>query len=248
MSSPEDLLALGAIFIVVFAVLAVLALFMMAWTLQLAAGMIGTKPTYLGCVGTLLGISAINGAIIAIGQVSLGAENAWMVAPVTWFVTVFMVAKLADCGLIKGFFIWIVNSFFATLGMVVLMMVTLIPIAMLGGGLESTFQELAAKMEAQDSEEAFDFETGDGPGLQSVGYGPSSNPFGSDSDEDESPSDLSNAFFESDEPAEFSQETESEQPAGGVATRSGTTAKKNPTPVQPRRAKDGSTLNPFFNQ
>ena len=131
--------------------------------------------------------------------------------------------------------------------MVVLMMVTLIPIAMLGGGLESTFQELAAKMESQDSEEAFDFETGDGPGLQSVGYGPSSNPFGSDSDEDQS-SDLSNAFFQSDEPAEFSQETESEQPAGGATSRSATTSEKSPSPVQPRRAKDGSTLNPFFNQ
>ncbi|MEL6107414.1 MAG: hypothetical protein AAFU85_15345 [Planctomycetota bacterium] len=245
MSSPEDLFALGAVFLVVFAVVAVLALFMMAWTLQIAAGMIGTKPSYLGCVGTLLGIASINGAIVFIGQVSLGAENAWMVVPVTWFITVFMVAKLADCGLIKGFFIWIVNSFFATFGMIALMTVALIPIAMIGGGLESTFEELAAKVEADDSGDDFGLEAQEVPGFQQVGY-ETSNPFGSDGREDDSSSNPSDAFFQSDDSAEYGQPTEQESVDSG-STRSDEGV-NSPAPVKPRRAKDGSTLNPFFNQ
>ena len=235
MTTPEDALAFGAAFLFFIAIFAVLGLLMVSWTLQLAAGMIATKPSFLACVGTLMGIGAINGAIMACAQVALGPENMWMAAPVTWFATVFMVARLADCGLIKGFFIWIVNSIFATFGIILLMMVTLVPISMVGGGFEDSFQGLAASIEEGSSDEDFEIDAEELPGFQNASY--SDDPFEFDDQSEEEPAnDVSDAFFESDD-VEVSKSSEPE---------SDDTSKSNR--VKTRRAKDGSTLNPFFDK
>ena len=235
MNSPEDLLTLGATFLFFLAVFCCLGLLLASWTLQLAAGMLGTRPSFLASVGTTMGIGLANTAIVGCAQITLGPEQAWMVAPVTWFVTVFLVSKLADCGLIKGFFIWILNAIFATLGFVVLMLVTLIPISMMGDGFAEPFQELAAKMEQVEAEDDWEIQTETLPEVQNASFQPSQNPFGADS-QNAGESSVADAFFQADD--------EDVSDSGFTPSAAAT----KPPQVKTRRAKDGSTLNPFFDQ
>ncbi|MEO1524922.1 MAG: hypothetical protein AAFX06_05770 [Planctomycetota bacterium] len=231
--APEELLALGTTFLLMFVVFGFLALAMMSWTLQFAAGLISdTKPSFIGCFGMLLGIAAVNGIIAGVGTLVLNPENLWMITPLTWFATVYMVAKLADCGLIRAFFIWILNSVFATLGFIALFAM-MIPLAMIGGVGANGEQTAASqpkeitlgKMESNFTME----ETDSFPEIRNTSFGSSR-----DSDEAESSAeDASSAFFASEE------ETQSQNSPKQGASRQ--TAK-------PRRAQDGTTLNPFFNQ
>ena len=231
--SQEQILALGAVGIIIMAVAAIVALAVMAGTLKLSISLLGgSSPSYLACVGWLLGITFVNSFIIVGTITCFGQGAALLATPLTWFVTLYMVSSAADCGLFRAFGIWIVNSILSTIGLVAVVFVLMIPLAMLGAvvdnetaNLEAQFQAVEAQLdnvnEEQTQLERVGELVGDTPGLE-IG-------------ETTEVSLKSGSSSQALSPAPPSQKPKSSRQRS-TPTRS----------TAPARAADGTTINPFF--
>ena len=136
--TQEQFLALGAVGIAILGAAALACLAIMAGTLKLSISWIGNRtPSFLSCCGWLLAISFVN-CLLVYGTLILFNQTALLlVTPLTWFVTLYMLATAADCGMFRALGVWISHSILSTIGIVALIFVCAIPLAFIGGGLEN---------------------------------------------------------------------------------------------------------------
>ncbi len=245
----EQFLALGAAGIAVVLLGGVLILAIMAWTLQLSIRWIGNRtPGFLACLGWIFAIGFMNLFMVATSMSVLGPAGGLLATPLTWGVTIFMLASAGDCGLLRGFGIWVAQSFLSGIGIFFVVLLMAIPFAMLGAGMQSI---------EGNPQTHFDQMLEDTEGLAEGEFnGPQSTPVGFPAE------DGTNPWFVDDEAG--GSDTAEPMPSAGEDEESGTLpatpfpvpsapvpaarSRESPPSASPRRADDGSILNPFFVQ
>jgi hypothetical protein len=252
--NAETFLALGAAGIAILLLGTVLVIAIMAWSLQLSIRWIGNRtPGFLASLGWIIAIGFVNLFIVSVGYSALGPAGSLLATPLTWGVTIFMLASAGDCGLLRGFGIWIAQSFLSGIGVFLVMLATAIPFAMLGAGMQSIDGNLQTQFDQIDSmlddTEAFSEDSFSGPQPTPVGFpaGEGTNPWFSDDEAGGSdtaapvPSAGDDAASET-VPATPFPVPPAPSPAPAPRLR------ESPPSASPRRAADGSMLNPFFDQ
>ncbi|WP_182868962.1 hypothetical protein [Stieleria mannarensis] len=233
----EQFLALGAIGFAIIGAVLFVTFAMMAGTLKLSIAWLGkASPSYLACFGWLLAITFVNCFLVVATQSLFGETAVLLVTPLTWFVTLYMVSTAADCGLLRAFGIWIVNSFLSAFGLAAVLLLVLIPLSILGAGLDAGGDRLQAEFEKVDAMMAELDEQ-----QQTL-------------DQIEIP-EIVEVNFPSEEDAESSQPGESNdadptdqnrKAASTIRFMPRSNDRPDRTTVTPRRAADGSLVNPFF--
>ena len=247
--TQEQILALGLIgfSILGFALLA--TLLVMAGTLKLSIGWLGNRsPSFLACLGWLLAISFVNCFIVFGTMVTLGEGATLLVTPLTWFVTLYMVSVAADCGLFRAFGIWIVNSILSTVGLVAIMFVAAIPLAMIGAGANVAGENLQAEIEkveqmmAESERKLDELDSVEFPEISEVKFEPQKR---------DDPPTLAETVDppRRDRKPDRLESAQSRGPSSsaesGFPSRPKAAVPSTPK-AKPRRAQDGSTINPFF--
>ena len=149
--SPEQIVAMGVIGFVVIGVAILFMFALMAGTLKLSIAWLGkSSPSYLACFGWLLAITFVNSFIIYGTLIVFGQTALILATPLTWAVTLYMLSSAANCGLIRAFGIWIVNSILATIGIVAIAFVMTIPLAIIGAGVQAGGENLQAEFDEMD--------------------------------------------------------------------------------------------------
>ncbi|MCS7470729.1 hypothetical protein NZK35_29095 [Stieleria sp. ICT_E10.1] len=232
--SPEQFLALGAVTLAMIGGILLTTFALAAGSLKLSIHWIGNaSPGYLACFGWLVAMYFVNGFIAVAAQDLLGQAGVLIAIPLSWFVTLYMTAHLANCGLFRAFGIWIVNGILNAIGCVVIFFFVLIPLLTMipdpDKGSQAEIQdvdEMLTEMEAQMQD--FDSQ------MNAL-------------DQMEIP-EIKQVHFE---PEQTATETRNSEPT--VAP----TPSTKPTKVAPvpssrprtktvRRAADGTMVNPFF--
>ncbi|QEG02507.1 hypothetical protein Mal15_66280 [Stieleria maiorica] len=233
----EQYLALGAIGFAIIGAVLFVTFAMMAGTLKLSIAWLGkASPSYLACFGWLLAITFVN-CFLVVGTQSLFGETAvLLVTPLTWFVTLYMVSTAANCGLFRALGIWIVNSFLSAFGMAAIILVALIPFSILGAGLDVGGDRLQAEFEKVDAmiaeldEQQQTLDQIEVPEIVEVSF---------PSEEDAEPSQPSESID--------ADATDQKTPAAStIRIKPRSSVRPDRPTVTPRRAADGSMVNPFF--
>ena len=251
----EQFLALGAAGIAIFLLAFVLIFAIMTVALKLSIKWIGNRnPSFLACFGWMFAMMFLNLFILVVSVEVFGQFGGLLATPITWAATIYMMSTAGDCGLLRGFGIWITQSFLSGVGAFIILLGLSIPFAILGAGVQSAEGNLQAQFDEIDQliKETEDLESGRSnvPESTPVGFpaGESSNPWMTGGEREES--DRSIIDVASDEPSSpdspaprppqsYSVDPPRQSPPHGAA----------PATLRPSRlAPDGSTLNPFFQQ
>lgn len=249
--NQEQFLALGALGIAIVGAVLLVSFAVMAGTFKLSVAWLGkSSPSYLACFGWMLAITFVNSFLVFGAMIVFGEVAAMMVTPLTWFVTLYMVSTAANCGLMRAFGIWLVNSFLSGIGLAAIAFVVTIPLAIIGAGvnaggenLQAEFDKVDAMMADLDSQmeelEQFDF-----PQTTEVSF-PTETSIDDDSiptgDGDQVENDTSDEALHDSEPTPVTSSTASDRAVQHQPRKTSPSR-----PVQTRRAADGSTINPFF--
>ncbi|MCD0458358.1 hypothetical protein [Roseiconus lacunae] len=232
--SNEQFLAIGAVGITIAIGMLLVILLVLAGSLKLCCSMIGNRtPTYLGCVGWTIAIGVINMTIASVGGTSLGPLGYLIAVPITWFATAYMLSVAGECSILRGFGIWIANGFVSTIGVGLVVLCACVPLAVIGGFSE---EGLRAQMDGMDQtagssdatfEGEFEYPIQDAtPVVFEAG--------------DDVPQQFDPFFAPEPDDLPKSSSNDSQRP---VVTPP---VPQPRTPYKPKRANDGSTLNPFF--
>ncbi|MCC9599631.1 hypothetical protein LOC67_03585 [Stieleria sp. JC731] len=227
--SDEQWMMLGTTGIVVILVVSLLAFLVMAGSLKLCFSMIGNRsPSFLACIGWLIAIIFVNMTISSVAGATLGPFGYLASLPVTWFAASYMISMAGECGLLRAFAIWIANGFVSTFGIILVVLGTLVPLGMLGGfsseGLQAQLKAMEEQMQAAENESGF------GQAIEL--------------------DDTTPVVFEQaievpavNTPAQDRDSNHTEGPAPQAIS---VPAAQPQIKSSPKRANDGSTLNPFF--
>jgi hypothetical protein len=230
--TSEQILALGSIGIAVIGAAVLFSFAIMAGTLKLSISWIGNRtPSFLSCCGWLLAISFVNCFFVYGTLIVFSPTALLLVTPLTWFVTLYMIATAADCGLIRAFGIWITNSVLSTIGIVALFFVCTIPLAIMGAGVETASDSVENKFNNAEAM-ASDAKS---PAATHVKF--REVPFDDSTDQDDP---VSAPMETSGIPAKSKAVSEL-----GKTSRD-TSVRPKGQPIRIRRAADGSKVNPFF--
>lgn len=261
--TQEQFLALGAIGLAIIGVAVLVSFAIMAGTLKLSISWIGNStPSFFACCGWLLGISFVNCFLIYGTLIVFGQNATLLVTPLTWFVTLYMISTAADCGLIRAFGIWMTNSILSTIGIVALIFVCMIPLAIIGAGVETAsdnldneFENVEAMMADIDTQmdelDQLDLPEATNVGFQEVQFGDSidqddeviEEPVVKESASTESaPTETARNEFRSKVAVELAETS----PRSSVKPKSQPKQTRGSKPKNVRRAADGSMVNPFF--
>ncbi len=234
----EPFLALGAAGIAILLLGVVLIVATMAGALQLSIRWIGNRtPGFLSCLGWIIAIAFVNLFLVTSALSGFGPAGGLLATPLTWGVTIYMLASAGDCGLLRGFGIWIAQSFLSGIGSFFVVLVMAVPFAMLGVGVQSVEGNLQAEFDELDK-------MLDAEGVSEDGFnGPQPTPVGFPVGETNNPR-ISEEPSGGNENDAADPRRSSVPPTAAPASRS----RKQKPRARPRRAADGSVLNPFFDQ
>ncbi|MEM6473008.1 MAG: hypothetical protein AAF802_25835 [Planctomycetota bacterium] len=238
---------MGVTVLAIVAAVVVLMFLIMAGCLKLSVSLIARhRISFLAALGYLFAITVINSLIGSVLGSVVGPLGGLIALPLTIFATLACLSQAGNCGYLRAFGIYIVFCITATIGMMGVGLVAIIPLAMigdLGEGLNGQF--------LQASEQGVELQDGE---IQEVNW----EAFGFD-DEDAADKDaVEPSWF--DEPKEaVTPSREPIAPAAGGIVPPGPTSAPPPTPAPPARraptrkspktptrAPDGTQLNPFF--
>ncbi|WP_231743917.1 hypothetical protein [Stieleria neptunia] len=175
----------------------------------------------------------VNGFIAVAVQDMLGQLGALIAIPLTFFVTLYMIAHVANCGLFRAFGIWIVNFILNVIGSFVVVIFAIIPLLAMvpdpdkGSQAEiHSVDEMLAEMEQQMQELDSQIETLDQTKIPEI----------------------KEVQFESEQAVTETRNSESTVTPQSFAKpkQLAPVAPSNEQTKTPRRAADGSMVNPFF--
>lgn len=265
--SQDQFLALGAVGLAIFAIAFLVSFLIMAVTMKLSIKWIGnSSPSIIACFGWLLAMTFVNGFIMFASGAVLGQMGGLLALPLTLFATLYMYSMAAECDLLRAFGIWTVNSLLSSIGLIAVAFVAAIPLAMIGAGaqaggegMQADFQEvekMMADLDAQMKEiDAMEFpeptnvsfEVGDEYELQE---GDEYEFQEGDGDTDFQLNGPSGEVSTAEVMPPTTEAPKSSVQSTGTESASELTAQPKSRPSRqkpaPRRAPDGSTINPFF--
>ncbi|PAY19666.1 hypothetical protein CKO51_10050 [Rhodopirellula sp. SM50] len=232
--SPEQFLTLGAITLAIIGGILLIVFVLAAGSLKLSIHWFGNaSPGFLACFGWLVAMYFVNGFIAVAAQDLLGQIGVLLALPLTWYVTLSMIAHAANCGLLRAFWISTVNALLNFFGLVAVFFLVLVPLAAMVPDPDKGSQaeihdvdEMLAEMEQQMQELDSQIET---------------------LDQMEIP-EIKQVHFEPEQAATETRDLESSEAPKSV-TKPKKLAPVAPSHDQtktPRRAADGSMVNPFF--
>lgn len=230
--SPEQFLALGAITIAIIGGVLLTTFALAAGSLKLSIHWIGNAtPGFFACFGWLVAMYFVNAFLAVAAQDLLGQVGVLIAIPLTWFVTLYMIAHVANCGLFRAFGIWIVNGILNVIGLVAIFFFVLIPLVAMvpdpdkGAQAEvHDVEEMLAEMEAQMQELDTQMET---------------------LDQMETP-EIKQVHFEPEQTVTETRTSESTVTPSAEPTKVTPVPASRPRTKTVRRAADGSMVNPFF--
>ncbi|MEO1618483.1 MAG: hypothetical protein AAFV88_21705 [Planctomycetota bacterium] len=228
--SIEQFYALGGAVIATVAVAMLLFFLVMAGCLKLSISLIARhKISFLSALGYLFAMTVLNALIGSVLGSTLGPIGGLLSLPLSIFATLACISQAGNCGYLRAFGVYIVFCIISTVGIFMLALMLLVPLGMigtLGEGLPDGF------MQAENQES--DLDTGLGGEIQEVNW---------------------DSITFADEPATGTS-GESESDVNETATEVQTVTPPVPerqkapapkrAPRKPKRAPDGTQLNPFF--
>lgn len=215
--SPEQVMAAGAIGFAIVGVTLFIAFLLNVGSFRLATGLLGNnKPTFIGCMGWVFAIWFVNTFIVSLFVVLFGWGAAAITMPLSFAITLYITSLAADCGWIQAFGIHILNTVFAVVITFGLLIAITIPLAAVGA--------MAGNVQTDRANQTTtELETLDEPELVTPTMTQPVTP-----------------------PVTPVKWDETEKPKAVSAPTPQTQFAPKPPKMQPKRAKDGSTLNPFF--
>lgn len=249
--SQEQLMAIGIAGFAIIGVAILVSFLLMAGTLKLSISWLGnSSPSFVVCLGWLFAIAFVN-SFVAFSAMAIAGQGAMLIAtPLTWFVTAYMISSAANCGLLRGFGIWIVNSILSSIGLVVIVLIAAIPFAIIGAGVQAGGENLQAEFEQVEEMMAeMDEQLQTLEELESMEL-PEVTEVHLQAAIEDQPVEADDPQPAAEEPSNHSlQSVFGTRDAASESTSPQRSTKRQPTPVhkaKPSRAADGSTLNPFF--
>ena len=232
--NPEQFLTLGAISIAIVGVVVLASFALMVGSLKLAISFLSdASPGYLACFGSMVAVYFINSFIVVVANDLLGITGILLALPVTCFVAIHSIRRLANCGVLSALCISFIHSILYAVGMLVMIALILVPLAALVPDSDKGAQaeihdvdEMLTEMEAQMQELDSQRETLDQmeiPEIKQVHFEPEQ------------------TVTETRNSETTFAPTPSAEPARRVPVPS-----SRPRTKTVRRAADGSMVNPFF--
>ena len=230
--NPEQFLTLGAISIAIVGVVVLASFALMVGSLKLAISFLSdASPGYLACFGSMVAVYFINSFIVVVANDLLGITGILLALPVTCFVAIHSIRRLANCGVLSALCISFIHAILYAVGMIVMIALVLVPLAALVPDPDKGSQaeihdvdEMLAEMDAQMQELDTQMETLDQMEIPEIKQVP----------------------FESEQTATETRTSDSTVTPSAEPTKVTPVPASRPPTETVRRAADGSMVNPFF--